>query len=119
MGPGLLQGHLGYRKRRSAPQLGQSAGGLFQESSLHSNARVWPGCWGSGLPLTQCCQNNPGDEMRSNEKDKHGKYKITRERRRKDRRRSDTLSSLRLSATELSAMIYSLKPVAASNYSGY
>lgn len=72
MGPGLPQGHLGYWRRLIAPQLGQSAGGLSQESSLHSNAGVWPGCWGSGLPLTQCCQNNPRDEMRWNEQDKTG-----------------------------------------------
>lgn len=133
MGPGLPQGHPGSWRRRSALQLGQSAGGSSQESSPHSYVRVRPGCWGSGLPLTQCCQSNPVQERREREGEGRNKKNVRdkkknnsrysnrtrRERRRKDRRRADILSSLGPPATGLSVKIYSLKPVATSNFSSH
>lgn len=56
------QGHLVYWRRQIAPQPGRSAGGLSQESLPRSGAMGQPGCLGSALQLTQCCQSNPEEE---------------------------------------------------------
>lgn len=56
------RGHLKYRRTQSAPQPGQSAKGLSRESLPRFGAAGQPGCWGSDLPLTQCCQSNPGEK---------------------------------------------------------
>lgn len=64
MGLGPPRGHLEYWRRWSVPQPGRSARGSSPEFSPHSGAAGQPGCWGSGLQLTQCCQNSPGVERR-------------------------------------------------------
>lgn len=56
------QGHLVYWRRRIAPRHGRSAGGLSPKSLPRSGAMGQPGCLGSALRLTQCCQSNPEEE---------------------------------------------------------
>lgn len=62
MGLGPPRGHLVYWRRQIVPQPGRSAGGLSPESSPRSGAKGRPGCLGSALRLTQCCQSNPEEQ---------------------------------------------------------